>query len=246
MWGTVMRMRPALMMIAVAICAGLSACASDVPKGVRDVTNAPTAGALPPPDPVQAATNLQQNYRIGPRDVLAISVFRVETLQQEQVQVDLAGQINFPLIGTVTAAARTPNELAAEIAAKLEEKYLQDPQVTVLVKDAVSQRFTVEGAVRKPGIFPLVGKTTLLQAIATAVGLDDVGNSRAVVVFRTVNQRRMATAVDLAEVRTGKLGDPDIHPGDVIVVATSKSRRAIKDIVGLSPLTSFRLLFGGY
>lgn len=239
-------MRAALILATAAMCAGLGSCASDVPRGVRDVTSAPPAGALPPPDPVQAATNLQQSYRIGPRDVLSISVFRVESLQQEEVQVDLAGQINFPLIGTVDAAAHTPNELAAEIAARLQEKYLQDPQVTVLVREAVSQRFTVEGAVKKPGIFPLVGKTTLLQAIATAEGLDDIGDSRSVVVFRTVNQRRMAAAVDLSEVRTGKLGDPDIHPGDVIVVAASKSRRAIKDIVGISPLTSFRLLFGGY
>lgn len=240
-------LRPALAAsIGLAAAAVLAGCASDVPKGVRDVTNAPSGGALQPPDPVAAASALQQNYRIGPRDVLSISVFRVESLQKEEVQVDLAGQIDFPLIGTVNAAARTPNELAAEIAMKLEAKYLQNPQVTVLVKEAVSQRFTVEGAVRKPGVFPVVGKMTLLQAIATAEGLDDVANTRGVVVFRTVNDRRMAAAVDLAEVRTGKLGDPQIYPGDVVVVATSKSRRALKDIVGVTPLTSFRLLFGGY
>jgi polysaccharide export outer membrane protein len=224
----------------------LAGCASGAPKGVRDVTNAPEGGALQPPDPVAAASALQQSYRIGPRDVLSISVFRVESLQKEEIQVDLAGQIDFPLIGTVTAATKTPNELAAEIATKLEAKYLQDPQVTVLVKEAVSQRFTVEGAVRKPGVFPVVGKMTLLQAIATAEGLEDVASTRSVVVFRTVNDRRMAAAVDLAEVRVGKLGDPQIYPGDVIVVATSKSRRAIKDIVGVTPLANFRLFFGGY
>jgi polysaccharide export outer membrane protein len=224
----------------------LAGCASDVPRGVRDVTNAPTGGRLSPPDPVAAASSLQQSYRIGPRDVLSISVFRVEALQEEEVQVDLAGKINFPLIGAIEAAAKTPNELAAEIATKLEAKYLQNPQVTVLVKEAVSQRFTVEGAVRKPGVFPVIGKMTLLQAIATAEGLEDVASTRNVVVFRTVNGRRMAAAVDLGDVRTGRLGDPQIYPGDVVVVAASKSRRAIKDIVGVTPLANFRLFFGGY
>jgi polysaccharide biosynthesis/export protein len=155
-----------------------------------------------------------------------------------------AGQIEFPLVGQLEAAAKTPRELGSEISKKLGVRYLQEPQVNVYVKEAVSQRFTVEGAVRKPGVFPLVGRMTLLQAVATAEGLENIANSRSVVVFRTVNSQRLAATVNLNEVRTGKYADPQIYAGDTIVVTPSKSRRALQDIIGLTPMTSAALLLG--
>jgi len=198
---------------------------------------------LPAPDPAASAEMQQVDYRIGPMDTLEITVFEVDNLKLD-VQVDAAGQIDFPLVGQVSAIAKTPRQLGDDISKKLGERYLQDPKVNVFVKEAVSQRFTVEGAVKKPGVFPSGGRMTLLQAVATAEGLENVANSKSVVVFRTVNQKRMAATVNLNEIRTGKFNDPQIYAGDMIVVALSKSRRTLQDIIGLTPVTSAALLLG--
>jgi polysaccharide export outer membrane protein len=153
------------------------------------------------------------------------------------VQVDNGGQIDLPLIGEVTAAGKTPRELERDVAARLDKgNYVEAPQVTVLVKDSASQKFTVEGAVKLSGVFPLQGQMTLLRAIATAQGVDGDANQRDVVIFRTVNQQRVAGVIDLGRVRAGKIDDPKIYPGDTVVVMTSKSRRALKDLIGLAPL----------
>ena len=81
--------------------------------------------------------------------------------------------MNFPLIGEVDAGGRTAREIEQELRKKLGTKYLQNPQISVFVKDHFSQRITIEGAVKKPGVFPIPGGMTLLQAIAEAQGFDD-------------------------------------------------------------------------
>ena len=101
-------------------------------------------------------------YRIGPLDVLDVSVFKVPELSKS-VQVADSGSINLPLVGEVQASGRTAQEMERDIAAKLGAKYLRNPQVTVYVKEYNSQRVTIEGAVKKPGVYPIKGKTSLLQ-----------------------------------------------------------------------------------
>lgn len=199
-----------------------------------------TIGSLPPPDPTPAPVSVQGDYRIGPLDTLEISVFQVENLGRT-MQVDSNGQIDFPLIGPVTAAGKTTRQLAAEMSARLGRSYLQAPHVSVFVRQSVSRRFTVEGAVQRPGVFDITGQMTLLQAIATAQGVDPAANIRQIVVFRTVEQRRMAAIADLADIRTGRAPDPEIYPGDVIVVPSSGSRRVVRAIIGATPIFT---LFG--
>ncbi len=193
---------------------------------------------MPPPDNRGLTISQQDNYRIGPLDVLEISVWQVDSLAHT-VSVDAGGQIDFPLIGTVTAAGKTPHELGQEMAVRLDKTYLEHAQVSVFVKEQLSQRFTVEGSVHTPGIFPVVGRMTLLQAIATAQGVADDAKTRNVVIFRKVNDRRMAGIVDLGGVQAGKIGDPPIYAGDVIVVPASGARRAWKDILSATPILFF-------
>jgi polysaccharide export outer membrane protein len=139
------------------------------------------------------------------------------------------------------AAGRTPRELSDEIAHKLGERYLQSPQVTVSVKDAVSQRFTVEGSVSKPGMFDAIGDMTLLQAVALAQGADQYANVHKVAVFRMVNKRRTGATFDLAAIRAGKLDDPQIYGGDVVVVGASSVKQFLRDVAPVSPFaTLFR------
>lgn len=195
---------------------------------------------LPPPDALNAPIPSQGDYRIGPLDTLDISVFQVENLTRT-VQVDTSGQIDFPLLGAVIAAGKTTRELADEMSNRLGRRYLEAPHVSVYVRQSVSRRFTVEGAVSHPGVFDITGRMTLLQAIATAQGVEPAANLRQIVVFRTVNQQRMAGIADLADVRSGKLPDPEIYPGDIIVVPSSGSKRVLRGIIGATPLFT---LFG--
>ena len=121
---------------------------------------------LPAPD-VDPTARIVSDYRIGPLDLLSVSVMGVSDLSQD-IRVNAGGDITLPLIGAVHAGGRTVEELQGDIAKKLSEGYLQNPQVTVFIKEYTSQRITVEGAVVKPGAIPLIGSTTLLQTIANS------------------------------------------------------------------------------
>ena len=92
-------------------------------------------------------------YQIGPLDVLKISVFQEPDLSLEEAPVDAGGNIVFPLIGQVRAAGKTSIQLGEDIAERLEARYLVDPQVNVIVSRSASQKITVEGAVKSPGVF---------------------------------------------------------------------------------------------
>jgi polysaccharide export outer membrane protein len=190
---------------------------------------------------VASATPGSEGYKIGPQDVLEVSVFKVAELSKA-VQVSDGGTINMPLIGDVPAAGRTSRDIERDVAFRLGEKYLQNPQVSVFVKEFNSQRITVEGAVKKPGVFPYRGQVTLLQAIAMAEGLDTMSDSE-VVVFRMMNGKRAAARFDLSKVRDGGLQDPVIASGDVVVVPTSTVKETFGAIVKALPLAGvFALL----
>jgi capsular exopolysaccharide synthesis family protein len=207
--------------------------------GARANPTAPVSVAsLPPPDSMAVVTGQDQAYKIGPFDVLDISVFQVDLLSKE-VQVDASGHIQYPMIGDVDVVGKTAKETADEIASKLDQGYLRSPQVTVVVKDSASQKFTVEGAVHTSGIYPLQGHMTLLRAIAIAQGVNEDAKPKDVVIFRTVHNQRMAGVVNLAEVGKGQVDDPTIYPGDLIVVPTSGSRRFFKDLISATPLLLF-------
>ena len=181
-------------------------------------------------------------YHIGAQDLLEISVFQVPDLNRT-VRVNSGGQISLPLIGDLLAGGRTVQEVEKDIATKLQEGFLQNPQVSVFVKEFTSQRVTVEGAVREPGIFPLSGRTTLLQAIAMAKGLDPLANLQGVVVFRTVGGKKMAARFDLKAIRAGKVTDPEVYGDDIVSVDQSGSKTALRRVIEALPLVSiFTLL----
>ncbi|MGD9804343.1 MAG: polysaccharide biosynthesis/export family protein [Hyphomicrobiaceae bacterium] len=180
-------------------------------------------------------------YKIGPQDVLEISVFKVPELSTS-VQVADTGTINLALIGDINAAGRTAQEIERDLVKRLGTKYLQRPQVRVFVKEYNSQRITVEGAVKKPGVFPYRGRATLLQTIAMAEGLDVVSDTN-VVIFRTLNGKRAAARFDISDIRSGKTADPPIESGDVVVVATNTFKETFQNVIKAIPLAGvFALL----
>ena len=191
---------------------------------------------LPAPDSTSASGAYEggTDYRLGAQDLLEISVFGLDDFDRE-VRVNSNGQISLPLIGGIMAGGKTIPELEQLIAEKLEDGYLQDPQVTVFVKEFTSQRVTLEGALKKPGIYPLTGKTTLLQAIAMAEGLDDLADLSGVIVFRQIDGKRAGAVFDLAEVRAGTMPDPQIYGDDIIVVEQSGAKSAFEKFIRSIP-----------
>jgi polysaccharide export outer membrane protein len=183
------------------------------------VATAAGKNIVPPPE----------DYRISSLDMLEISVFQVEELTRT-VRVSTNGAIALPLVGTIKAGGKTTAELESDIAKKLGDKYLQSPQVTVFVKEYTSQRVTVDGAVRKPGIFPSTGRLSLLQAVALAEGLNELADPGGVLVFRIVDNKRMAARFDLTAIRKGKADDPLLEAGDIVMVDESRARTTLRDL----------------
>jgi polysaccharide export outer membrane protein len=219
-------------MFALVLACLLAACGAST-GGVRQVAG---GAALPPPDTTSAAGAYEgaSDYRIGAQDLLEISVFGVEELSKS-VRVNSNGQISLPLVGAVMAGGRTIPELEDELAKKYSAGFLQDPQVSVFVKEFTSQRVTLEGAVKKPGIYPITGRTTLLQAIAVAEGLDPLADLGGVVLFRNVDGKRMAAAYDMRALRSGKIVDPQIFGDDIIVVEQSGSKTMFRRFIETVP-----------
>lgn len=218
---------------AAAICLFASGCAGDPPVGdPRYPSAVQVAEELPPPtgrDVIQSA----QPYVIGPLDKLNVSVFGVNELSGD-VQADANGQITLPLLGTIAAAGLTPGQLSAAITRGY-ARYVRDPAVTVNIREATSQTLTVDGQVTEPGIYPVIGNMSLMRAVATAKGASEFAKLDDVVVFRTVDGKRMAALYNLGAIRRGMYADPRVYANDVIVVGESRSRRLFKDILQVTP-----------
>ena len=201
----------------------------------QPVSNAqalPASSAQTVSDMVQAASATPESpdYRLGPLDIVEVSVFEVPELTKT-AQISASGLISLPLIGQVTAGGRTIGELEREVEQKLAAEYLQSPEVSVHVKEYTSQRITVEGAVNSPGIYAISGRTTLLQAIALAKGPDRIADQSGVLIFRTsADGTREAAVFDLEPIRSGEAPDPIVLGGDVVVVDQSAVRTAWRDL----------------
>lgn len=212
----------------------LSACA-----GSRTYAESPSiemvSNELPTPS---RGDLLAQNrpYFIGPNDKLLIDVFGIDELSQRRVQLDASGRISFPLIGAVEAAGLTPAELASEIERRLRGQYIRDPQVTVNLEATTSQVVTVDGQVNKPGIYPVVGKMTLIRAVANAGGTGEFARLDDVVIQRTVNGQKYLALYNLQAIRQGNYADPEIFANDIIFVGDSPRRRLFRDIISASGL----------
>lgn len=189
---------------------------------------------------IAASTPGNTAYKIGAQDVIQIDVFKVPELTRS-VQVADSGTVNLPLLGEVPVAGKTAQQMERELTTKLGATYLKSPQVSVNVKEYNSQRVTIEGAVKNPGVVPLRGKYSLLQMIALANGLDRDVASTNVMVFRTRDGQRVASEFDIDAIRDGTAPDPAIADGDVIVVSTSAAKVALSSFLRVTPaLAAFR------
>ena len=202
---------------------------------------APSSPTQAPEGPPLTSSPLEEaGHRLGLNDVVAVAVLEAPELNAS-VRVSEHGDISLPLVGSLRAAGLTPRDLEAAIAARLREKYIRDPHVTIRLADVQSQPVSVIGAVNRPGIYQLRGGHTLLETLALAGGLsgeagDTVvvkrGNSRSVVPLEGGDGGGCAPAGDdacgVVEVNLKALLasatsplDVIVRPGDVVAVRSA-------------------------
>ena len=223
---------PAFKPLRTLLAVGLAVCAAACSEGRGGPL--PYNMSMAPPDAptIQA---LETNYRIAPLDKLEIKVLKMTDLSGDY-NVDLAGNISMPLIGEVRALNLTTAELDSQLSAKLGEKYLENPDVSIGIKESTSRVVTVDGAVREPGAFPTIGPTSLMRVVALAKGVTEDANPRRVAVFRTVSGQRQGAAFDLVSIRQGQSPDPQLYPGDIVVVDGSGIKQAYRTFMQSFPL----------
>jgi polysaccharide export outer membrane protein len=175
-------------------------------------------------------------YLIAPGDVVSLSVFGEPDLTIQRLPVDDAGYIQVPLLGAVQISGLTPAKATSLIASGLGTRFLRNPNVTLNVIEQTGQNVTVEGQVMKAGAYPVDGQTTLLGAIALAQSPTRIAKLDEVVLFRTINNQRMAARFDLSRIRAGRDPDPKILGGDVVVVGFSQAKSLYRDFLQAAPL----------
>ncbi len=158
------------------------------------------------------------DYVIGAEDVLDISVWKEPDVSRS-VPVRPDGRISLPLINDVPAAGLTPQQLAASVTEKL-QKFLNEPQVTIIVTAINSQRIFIIGEVVHAGALPLIPGMTVLQALSSAGGFTAYANMKKIHIVRTRDGKQTQLPFNYKEALNGDNSQQNIklEPGDTIVV----------------------------
>ncbi|MGB7297260.1 MAG: polysaccharide biosynthesis/export family protein [Candidatus Aminicenantales bacterium] len=171
----------------------------------------------------QEEPSFVKEYRIGPKDLLEITVFELPELNQT-VRVSEDGTITLPLLKQVKVDGLTKDELEQRISSLLEEKYLKNPRVSVFIREYQSKLVAVIGAVEDPGMYELIGRFTLLQMITKAGGLKETASNELFVLREGENGATARIAIDLDDLMIN--GNPDLNiplqANDVINVPVDK------------------------
>lgn len=259
---TIRAARHAPLIIMLGLALALGACSSSAPSltSQASFTGSTTAASGGPPSSTVTPTTRESteevaklfdkytvpdgdggavDYRLAPMDVVDVSVYDAANLSRT-AQVGASGFITLPLIGEVKASGRTTDQLQRDIVLRLKKDFMQAPEVFVTVKEYNSQRITVDGAVKNPGVFPLKGETTLVEVIASAGGLNEMGSPSGVYVLRKVDGKKMAARFDINEIRKGQKEDPKMRAGDIVMVDESGGKKMLK---GLQQAMGFTGLF---
>ena len=206
---------------------------STVPQSADSVPGVPTSAASAATagraSPIGTLASLGADYRLGPNDLMDVEVFGLPDLKRT-VRVNSSGQVSLALVGNVLLAGLSAQQAEKVIADKYSEKFLQNPQVSVFIREFTTQRITIEGAVGRPGIYPVTGQVTLLRVLAMAGGGGGYAELSDIKVFRVgENGVKITQSHDLNKIRTGEVADPPILADDVIVVKRNAIRAALRD-----------------
>jgi polysaccharide export outer membrane protein len=193
------------------------AVASAAPANAQ--TPAPTGAPTQPQGRVAGpGVQVPNEYVIGPEDVLGINFWR-DTDMTGDVTVRPDGRITLPLIGDITAAGLTPEQLKSEIT-KAASKLIEDPSVTVIVRAINSRKVFITGQVATPNAYPLTRDLSVMQLITLAGGLTEFADKKNITVLRTENGQQRVFKFNYSDVSKGKGLSQNIvlKPGDTVVV----------------------------
>ena len=181
---------------------------------------APTTAAAPGAAGTNASApgNMQESYRIGPEDVLEISVWRNEAISRS-VPVRPDGKISLPLVNEVQAAGYTPSELRTNLT-KLLSEYIPAPEVSIIVREVNNFRVFVIGEVARPGRYQLRSATSVLEVIALVGGLTQFASRSRLFVLRIEGggQKRIPFNYNKAMAADGEQENFQLQPGDMLIV----------------------------
>jgi polysaccharide biosynthesis/export protein len=186
-----------------------------------------------PPDLAAAAAPASIDRRIGPDDLITITVLDAPELGRS-VRVSGDGSITMALLGNVPAAGQTPQELETSIADRLRGRYMVDPQVTVDVTEPRSRSIYVLGDVNKPGAYPATGTDglTVLRALALGEGLKSTAaKSQARVIRGVASGQRVEIPVDVGQVLAGSAPDVPLLPDDILFVPGSSGKSIAQGVL---------------
>ena len=162
-------------------------------------------------------------YKIGPKDLLEISVFGQDELNKT-VRVSEDGKITFPLLGEVEVKGLTKVELEKKLSRLLEENYLHNPQVTIFIREHQSKIVSVLGAVKNPGHYEILGRQTLLHIISKAGGLTNETGEDIIIMRQSQDGSNISLKISIDGLFLK--GDPDLNiplqPNDIINVPIDK------------------------
>jgi polysaccharide biosynthesis/export protein len=192
--------------------------------------------------------NFLSSYRLGPEDVISITVFNQERYSRPNITIPPDGFISHQLIpGGIFVVGKTRAELETELRTRLDE-FIIDPIVTVSLDRAASARYFVVGEVRTPGVRTMTRRLTVLEALAEAGGVLGSGSRSNIAILRLQpDGRLMPIPVNVRDIERGRLAATNFHlvPGDTIVVPTNRMAR-IQGYLGLAQILSFARMFGGF
>ncbi|CAN5349525.1 polysaccharide biosynthesis/export family protein [soil metagenome] len=183
--------------------------ASQQAPGPQGTSNGPAAPAGVP---------LPAGYVIGPDDVLTVLFWRDKEMSGDfAVRPD--GMISLLLVNDVKAAGLTPEELRDEVT-KAASKFIDDPTVTIVVKEINSRKVFVTGMVGKPGPYPLTGPTSVMQLLSMAGGVHEFAKAKNIMILRQENGREVALRFNYNDVKRGRnlKQNVELKPGDTIIV----------------------------
>lgn len=163
-------------------------------------------------------------FKIGAKDLLEISVFGLEELNRT-VRVSEEGKISLPLLGEIQVGGLTKTELEKKISQLLEEEYLQNPQVTVFIKEYQSKRVFMLGAVGKPGPYELLGRQTLLHLISQAGGLTNDAGDEIIIIRKLQDGTNTSFRIPIDDLILE--GDTELNiplePDDIVNIPADKA-----------------------
>jgi polysaccharide export outer membrane protein len=182
------------------------------------LVEAQTADQKAGPPVSQAVVTPPPDYVIGPDDALNIVFWREQDMSAEVV-VRPDGHISLPLLNDVRAVGLTPEQLRVVLNA-VAQKFVEEPNATVVVRAINSRRVFVQGNVMRGGPYPLSAGMTVLQALALAGGVTEFANAKNISIVRTENGASKSFKFNYKNVAEGKNLEQNItlRPGDSIVV----------------------------